>query len=231
MNACSSEAFAGARWCSRTPLANAMSPILSVLSPAYLQLVPRRRRPPRGGARGRDRPGQRVRLRCPGQHGQARAAGDELGHAAVGDELAPADHDQVISGVLHLRHQVTGHENRAALGGQPLHQVADPQDALRVQAVHRLVEHQDSGSPSSVAAMPSRWLIPSENPLGPLAGHVGQSHDAERLVHPAAGDAVGLGQAAQMVVGAAPPCTALASSSAPTSDIGLVTARTACRSP
>src|ERR1039457_1301440 len=70
-------------------------------------------------------------------------ARDELPHRAVRDELAPADHQEMIGGVLHLRHQAAGHEYRAALRGRRLHQVPDPPDALRVQAVDRLVEHQD----------------------------------------------------------------------------------------
>src|SRR5580704_11006672 len=35
----------------------------------------------------------------------------------VGDELAAADHDEVVRGVLHLRHQVAGDEDRPAFGG------------------------------------------------------------------------------------------------------------------
>ena len=41
------------------------------------------------------------------------------------------------------RHQVAGDEHGAALGGQLPGEGADPADALRVQAVDRLVEHDD----------------------------------------------------------------------------------------
>src|SRR5581483_238117 len=101
----------------------------------------------RAAARLGDRPGQLVRLGGGDPDGLARAAGDELVHGAVGEQLAAPDHDQVVGGVLHLRHQVAGHEHRAALGGERLHQVADPQNSFWVQPVDRLVEHQDPGVP------------------------------------------------------------------------------------
>ena len=50
--------------------------------------------------------------------------------------------------------------------------------------------------------MPSRWPMPSENPPARLLGHAGQADQLEHLVDPAAADAVALGQAQQMVVGA-----------------------------
>ena len=62
----------------------------------------------------------------------------------VGDQPPLADHDQVVGGLRHLAHQVAGDEDRAALGGQLAScSVADPQDALGVEPVDRLVEQQD----------------------------------------------------------------------------------------
>ena len=57
--------------------------------------------------------------------------------------LPAPDDDQVVGGLGHLAHQVRGHEHRPALGGQRLQQVADPADAVGIQAVDRLV--QDDG--------------------------------------------------------------------------------------
>ena len=71
------------------------------------------------------------------------AALDELLGGAVGDQPAAADDDEVVGGDRHLVHQVAGDEDRAALGGQPLHQVPDPDDALGVEPVDRLVEDED----------------------------------------------------------------------------------------
>src|ERR1035438_7357518 len=97
-----------------------------------------------GGGPGRgDYPDQCFALRGADADRLDRVACDELRHRAVGDELAPADHQEMVGGVLHLRHQVAGHEDRTAFRGQRLHQVPDPPDALRVQAIDRLIEHED----------------------------------------------------------------------------------------
>ena len=82
------------------------------------------------------------RLRRAHADDAARGAADELVDARVGDQPAAADHDQVVGGQRHLAHQVRRDEDRAALGGERLEQVADPVDALRVEAVDRLVEQQ-----------------------------------------------------------------------------------------
>src|SRR6185437_10330909 len=92
-----------------------------------------------------DERGQPLRLGRAYPDGQLRVLVDEFLHRAVRDQPAAADHDQVVRGVLHLAHQVRGDEDGAALGGERLHQVPDPEDALRVQAVDRLVEHQQLG--------------------------------------------------------------------------------------
>ena len=61
------------------------------------------------------------------------------------------------------------------------------------------------GSPSSAAAMPSRWLMPSENPLDRFPATLGQPHDVQHLAHPPRRDAVGLRQAEQVVPRTAAP--------------------------
>ena len=118
--------------------------------------------------------GEQAGLRGAHPDGVAGTAGDELGHAAVRDQPPPPDHDEVVGGVLHLRHQVAGHQHGPALGRERLHQGADPPDAFRVQPAP-----------------------------GPLPADVGQAGQAEDLIHPGGGDPVGLGQAAQVVAGAA----------------------------
>ena len=182
MKACSSEARDAERWCRRMPLANAMSPICSSVSP-LTSSSPRRPGRPSGRLRGaaaqagggpvirarvRDRSGQQIRLRRPDPDGVAGTAGDELSHAAIRDEPAPPDHDQVVGGVLHLRHQVAGDEHRAALGRQRLHQGADPQDALRIQPVDRLVEHQDLRVPEQRRGDAEPLAHAEGEALGPL---------------------------------------------------------------
>jgi hypothetical protein len=52
----------------------------------------------------------------------------------------------MIGDQRHLAHQVRGDEDGAALGGQAGEQVADPEHALRVQAVdHQVVERRPPG--------------------------------------------------------------------------------------
>ena len=92
---------------------------------------------------------------------------------------------------------------------------ARPSDARRLSSVrtHKMPsgsrplmgssKRSTPGSPSSAAAMPSRWVMPKRELPGPLARHGGQSHELEQLVDAGGGDGIGLGQGPQMVVGAA----------------------------
>ena len=190
MNACSSDACAGASSCSRTALSNARSP-------TWLTFRPRTTIRPSPSscavAPGRgDRPAQRVRLRRADPDRLRGVGRDELGHRAVRDQLAPADHQQVVGGVLHLRHQVAGDEDRAALGRERLHQVADPQDALGIQPVDRLVEHEDRRVAEQRGGDPEPLPHAQREALGPLARDLAQADQREHLVHPPPGQVVGL---------------------------------------
>ncbi len=49
----------------------------------------------------------------------------------------------MVSRLLHFTHQVAGYEDRAALRRQLLHQVPEPEDAVGIQAVNRLIEEQN----------------------------------------------------------------------------------------
>jgi hypothetical protein len=60
---------------------------------------------------------------------------------------------------------VTGDEHGSPLGGQRLHQVPDPADPLRVQAVDRLVEDEDG----RVAEQRGRDAEPLGHTQGELA--------------------------------------------------------------
>src|SRR5215510_10794733 len=68
------------------------------------------RGPPRRGEQD-----ELVRLRRPDSHRLLRVGRDELGRRAVRDKPAAADDDQVVGGVLHLRHEMAGDEDRASL--------------------------------------------------------------------------------------------------------------------
>ena len=124
---------------------------------------------------------------------------------AVGDQPAPADDDEVVGGQRHLAHQVAGHEDRAALGGQRLAcRLRIQTDALGVEAVDRLVEDQDvrvaeqrGGDAEPLAHAEGEARRPA------CVATAGQADQLEHLVDPAAGDAVGCGQRQQVVAGAA----------------------------
>jgi hypothetical protein len=103
-------------------------------------------------------------------------------------------------GVLHLRHQMAGDEDRPALGRQPAHQVADPEDALRVEAVHRFVEHQDLRVAEQRSGDAQPLSHAQREALRPLLRHRGQADDLQHLADPALRDVVGLRETEQMVV-------------------------------
>ena len=116
-----------------------------------------------------------------------RGARDEVVDARVGDQPAAADHDQVVGGERHLAHQVRGDEDRAALGGERLEQVADPVDALGVEPVDRLVEQHRRGSPSSAERDPEPLAHAERELAGALARDVVQADEVDHLVDPALG--------------------------------------------
>ncbi|EOY50370.1 hypothetical protein SLI_5662 [Streptomyces lividans 1326] len=129
---------------------------------------------------------------------------DEIRHAHVGHQLAAPDDDQVVGGQRHLAHQVRGDEDGAAFRGERLHQVAHPVDALRVEAVDRLVEEQHLGVAEQRGGDAEPLAHAEGEALGTPLGHVLEAHHAEHLVHPAGRDAGQLGEAQQVVAGGPP---------------------------
>ena len=176
------------------PFANASSAICSSVRPRTDRSSPSLGR----DAAAPDGEYERVPLGRPDQDRRDRTARDEVGHAAVGYEPAAADHDQVIRGVLHLRHQMAGDQHRPALGRQRAHQRPDPHDALRIEAVDRLVEHEDLRIAEQGGGDAEPLAHAEREPLAPLARDLREADDAQDLVDPAPADAVGLGQAEQV---------------------------------
>ena len=152
--------------------------------------------------RGREQ-GQLVRLRGPHPDRLLGVGRDEFRGRAVRDELAAADDEQVVGRVFHLRHQVAGDEDRTPLGGERLHQVPDPHDALGVEPVDWLVEHEDLRIAEQRAGDAEPLAHAKREALGALAGHVAEADQVEHLPDPPLGQVVGLRHAEQVVVGAA----------------------------
>jgi hypothetical protein len=170
------------------------------VEPLDVQLVVHRRHL---GTRAAEQVGHLAALRRPDPDEGGGVLGDEVRHRAVGEDPAAADDDQVVGGQRHLRHEVAGDEHGAALGGQPAGQGAHPADALGVQPVDRLVEHDDR----RVAEQRHRDAEPLAHAEGeladPRAGDRLQPDQAEHLVDPRHRDAVAGGQPAQVVAGGA----------------------------
>ncbi len=129
---------------------------------------------------------------------------NEVLHAHVGEELSAPDHDQVLGGQRHLAHQVRRDEDGPPLGGQRLHQVAHPQDALGVQTVDGLVEQQHLRVTEERGRDPEPLAHTEREPLGAPLGDVLEPDDPQHLVDPPRRDPGELGQREQVVAGAAP---------------------------
>ena len=82
-----------------------------------------------------------------------RSTRQELGNARIGDQPSSADHDQVISGHRHLTHQMRRDKHRPALRSESFQQRPNPLDSLRVEPVHRFIQHHCGAVPR---AAPSR---------------------------------------------------------------------------
>ena len=130
-----------------------------------------------------------------------RVAGGELAHRHLGDEPSLADDHELVGGLGHLAHQVARDEDGTTLGGQAAQELADPADAVGVEPVDRLVEHQHAGVAQQRGG-DAETLAHAEGELaGPLPGHRGEADQAEHLVDPPPRDVVRLGQHPQVGVG------------------------------
>ena len=68
----------------------------------------------------------------------------QLGDRAGPDEPAAVEDDDPVGDLLHLVELVAGDQHGAALVGEVAQQPAQPADAVRVEAVGRLVEDEDA---------------------------------------------------------------------------------------
>ncbi len=83
-----------------------------------------------------------------------------------------------------------------------LHQVADPDDAVGVKTIDRLIEDQRVGVAEQGRGDPEPLTHSEREGPHPLARHVAEPDDVEHLADPAAVDAVAVGQPLEMVGGA-----------------------------
>ena len=154
--------------------------------------------------------------RCPliRQHGRRVPAGagphrdpvpgcgrEQVRDGRVGDDRAAADDHQVPGGLLQFAHQVAGHQDRAAPGGQRGQEAAHPHDALGVHAVERLVQQQHrrvtqqrGGDPEP---LPHAQGVAARLPPCRCL----QARLLDDLIDPAGAQALGMSQPQQVVAG------------------------------
>ena len=118
-------------------------------------------------------------------HPPGGVTGDERVDRALLDEPAAADHDEVVGHEGDLGEQVAADEHGATLTGEVHEHVADPADALGVEAVGRLVE-DDACAGRRAARRPGRALPHAERVAADLApGHLGQPDQGRAPRRPA----------------------------------------------
>ncbi|GAB3980669.1 hypothetical protein GCM10027615_59670 [Plantactinospora veratri] len=131
---------------------------------------------------------------------RAGVARDERLDGGVRQQATGADDDEVVGGQRHLAHQVAGDEDGPALRRQPLHEVADPEDALRIEAVDRFVEqqHRCIAEQRGGDAEPLRHA--ERESAGPRVRHTLQADHAQYLGDPGPRNPVAHGKPEQVVV-------------------------------
>jgi hypothetical protein len=123
----------------------------------------------------------------------------ELVERALRHEPAAADHHHLVDGLRHLGQHVARHEHRAPLARLAAQELAQPADALGIEAVGGLVEHERA----RVAEQRSREAQPLAHAErvalhAPPAGAV-ELDQPEHLVDPARREPGRGGQDAQVV--------------------------------
>ena len=132
-------------------------------------------------------------------HGISLVTRHEIVDARIGDQRAAADDHEPLRGERHLVDQVARDQHRPAFRGKVTQQVPDPADALRVEAVDRLVQEQHAGV-SQEGAGDAEPLSHAQRELPRSAvGHRREPDEVEHGVHASGGNVVGLGEPAQMV--------------------------------
>ena len=146
--------------------------------------------------------GQPVRLG--GAHPRVPPSPRELGDRAGAHQPPAVDDQDVVGGLLDLGEHVAGDEHGAPLGGQRAQEVAQPADALRVQAVGRLVEHEHRRVAEQRGGEPEP-LAHAEGELADLPARAAAARSTvrEHLVGAALREAGRRGEHPQVVAGGA----------------------------
>jgi hypothetical protein len=146
---------------------------------------------------------QPICLRAPHPHTALRSRQD-LGKRRMRDQPPAVDDHDPVCELSHLGEDVAGDEDGPALLDEVAQKAAQPADALRVEAVGRLVEEQHV----RVAEQRTRDRQPLPHAerirLHALVRRAGQVDDLEQLVHARVRDALRPSEHAQVVSSFAP---------------------------
>ena len=113
---------------------------------------------------------------------------------ALEQQLALVEHEQRVGDLLDLAQHVRRHEHGAALIGERAHEQTDPADALGVEAVRRLVEHQHARVAQQRFGDRQAVLHTERQAADAHLGHLGQADDGEHFAHARGSDAHALGR-------------------------------------
>ena len=111
--------------------------------------------------------------------------------------------DHVVDRLLHLGEQVRGDQDGVAERGLVADEGPQPLDALRVEAVGRLVQDEDLWIPEQGRGQLQPLPHAQRELAHPTPGHVGQADQVEGLVHPGHRETGSEGHRLQVVLGPA----------------------------
>src|SRR5581483_4575721 len=197
MKACSSEAWRCVSSCRTIPCSAASSPICSVPSPS-ISSTPgsgestTTSSPPRTSSARRVACGERTRTTKP----DARRTKSSTLVSAISFPRPTTIRWSAVKAISLIR---CDDEDRPPLGGEPLQQMADPVNALGIEAVHRLVEEQRLRVAEQRARDPEPLSHAERELAGALPRDVVEADEVDQLVDPATRDAVRLGERTEVV--------------------------------
>ena len=111
----------------------------------------------------------------------------------VGDEASAVQDDHAVHGLGDLGQDVAGDEHGAPFVGQAAKQIAQPSDALGVEAIGRFVEDQDLGVAQERRGEPEALAHPEGELADSPAGGAGEIDEVEDFVDPIGGHLPGQG--------------------------------------
>jgi hypothetical protein len=121
--------------------------------------------------------------------------------AARREQASAPDDDEMIRGQRHLGHEMARDQDRPPFRGEGAQQMADPEDAFRVEAVDGFVEDEDRGIAEQCGGDAEPLSHAERERSHPSMRDVGQTDDRQYFVDAASRNRVGVGEPEQMVAG------------------------------